>query len=127
MKINNLDTNLRDWSELGWFPTKIYIRKCHPLYDIQIGLLMTDKRHNDLSFRNQKYQFVCLSFRNQKYQFVLYVNSDLPPSQGGKYVGFGSAPNPPLNKEDSWASWSDSLSTVSIKYYANALHQRSSF
>ena len=50
-----------------------------------------------------------------KYQFVLFVNSDLPPSQGGKYVGFGSAPNPPLNKEDSWASWSDSLSTVSIK------------
>ena len=43
----------------------------------------------------------------------LLICRDLPPSQGGKYVGFGSTPNPPAKKEDDLMA---SLSSVSFLY-----------
>lgn len=39
--------------------------------------------------------------------------SDLPPSQGGKYVGFGSSPAPQSKNDDFFDTTLSSLSSVS--------------
>ena len=53
----------------------------------------------------------------------LLICRDLPPSQGGKYVGFGSTPNPPAKKEDDLMA---SLSSVSFLYRMVMLQVRPS-
>ena len=53
----------------------------------------------------------------------LLICRDLPPSQGGKYVGFGSTPNPPAKKEDDLMA---SLSSVSFLFCMVMLQVRPS-
>ena len=53
----------------------------------------------------------------------MLICRDLPPSQGGKYVGFGSTPNPPAKKEDDLMA---SLSSVSFSCCMDMLQVRPS-
>jgi hypothetical protein len=49
--------------------------------------------------------------------FTYFEYRDLPPSQGGKYVGFGSSPAPKAKNDDFFDSTLSSLSSVRKKYY----------
>jgi hypothetical protein len=44
----------------------------------------------------------------------IFINRHLPPSQGGKYVGFGSTPMPEKKDDDFFENTMSSLSSVSI-------------
>merc|ERR1719462_723823 len=44
---------------------------------------------------------------------------DIPPSQGGKYVGFGSSPAPP--QSDANAGWDSTISTLQDGWSAFSL------
>ena len=59
---------------------------------------------------------IILYYQNyQDFQYFKFFYSNLPPSQGGRYSGFGYSPNPPPRSQSEYnfdGAWS-SLSSVS--------------